>query len=31
LSLKIKVVEGFPVWASKQSGLRFVDCATKLT
>jgi hypothetical protein len=31
LSLKTKVVEGFPVWASKPSVLRFVGCATKLT
>jgi hypothetical protein len=31
LSLKTKVVDGFLVWASKPSGLRFVGCATKPT
>jgi hypothetical protein len=31
LSLKTKVVEDFPVWASKPSGLRFVGYTTKPT
>jgi hypothetical protein len=31
LSLKTKVMEGLPVWASKLSMLRVIDCATKPT
>jgi hypothetical protein len=30
LSIKTKL-EGFPVWASKPSRLRFIGCATKPT